>query len=236
MRGPATVDYVPVAVAGFEIVPSVVRARLFATKLIGSKALCASCTELRVRRRANGTYYQWAQAWWGDDARAVLFDVQREMTHRRGREYSPRGAWRVAGTLYHFGATERPFTTTWRFDAGSSTGATGSPPIAADDPLDLLPVEVAVPVRGGLSDVWREETRGRSAEYLTAVRVLSDRVLLLEATRHAKTPSGLARAEWVLTTLDASITGRETISFTCDGADLEPPPRLNQGRGPAITP
>ena len=231
-RGPASVDYAPATEVGFEIVPGVVRARLFATSLIGSKALSASCEAMRLRRRSNGTYYQSAKAWWGDESRALMMTVEREMSTRGSRQYSPSGAWNVTGTLYRLGTTDRPFTTTWRFDAQGSKG-TASPPVVTDDPLDLLPAEVAAPIRGGLSDVWREHSRASAAEYLTAIRIVNDRVLLLEAHRSATTTRQLLGAEWVLTTLDAPITAREPIRFTCDNDELElsvpPSPHLGPG-------
>ncbi len=233
-RGPASVDYAPAAEVGFEIVPSVVRARLFAAAMIGSKALCASCEALRVRRRSNATHYQSAKAWWGDETRALMVTVEREMSKRGSRQYSPNGMWNATGTLYRLGATDRPLTTTWRFDAQGSTGA-ASPQVVTDDPLDLLPAEVAAPIRGGLSDVWREHSRTSAAEYLTAIRIVNDRVLLLEAHRSATTIRQLLGAEWVLTTLDAPITGHESIRFTCDDDELENSSRPSPHLGPGTT-
>lgn len=219
-RGPASIGYAPTTDVGFEIVPVVVRARLFATRVIGSTALSASCEELRVRRRPNGTHYQSGEAWWGDEARAALITVRREMEHRGGRQYSPNGAWNVSGTVYHLGAVGGPEASKWQFDASASKGSNALPPVTTHDPLDLLPADVAAPVRGGLSDVWRESSTGSAAEYLTAIRVLDNRVLLLEANRTARSIRALASAPWVLTTLDAPITDRAPFGFTCDDAEL----------------
>ncbi len=236
-RGPASVDYVPATEVGFEIVPSVVRAQLFATNLIGSKALSASCTGIHTRRRANGTHYQSVEAWWADEIRALLLTVHREMTHRGGRQYSPSGPWSVTGTVYHLGSADRPLTTTWRFDAPASKRAARVPPTVSDDPLDLLPAEVVAPIRGGLSDVWREQIGDSAAEYLTAIRVVNnDRVLLLEANRTAKTIRQLSVAEWVLTTLDAPIAGHEPIRFTCADSELGLSARPSLSPRPRATP
>ncbi|MGC8511339.1 MAG: hypothetical protein ACP5PB_10770 [Acidimicrobiales bacterium] len=222
-RGPASVDYVPATDVGFETVPSVVRAQLFATRVIGSKALSASCTGMYLRRRANGTHYQSAKAWWADETRAVLITLQREMAHRGGRQYAPSGPWSVTGTLYHLGPADRPLTTTWRFDAPAATGTAKAPPTVSDDPLDVLPAEVVAPIRGGLSDAWREHSRDSATEYLTAIRVVNDdRVLLLEANRTAATVRQLADAAWVLTTLDAPITRHDPIRLTCAVSEREP--------------
>jgi hypothetical protein len=219
-RGPASISYAPATAVGFEIVPEVVRARLFARREIGSTALSASCDELQVRRRADGTHYQSGEAWWGDEARAVLFTIRREMANRGGRKYSPKGAWNVSGTVYHLGATGGPETSKWKFDAAASKGGNTSPPVTTSDPLDLLPADVAAPVRGGLRDVWRESSTGSAAEYLTAIRVVENRVLLLEANRTARSIRALASATWVLTTLDAPITERAPFNFTCDEGEL----------------
>ena len=220
-RGPATISYAPATEVGFEIVPVVVRARLFAMKVIGSTALSASCKDLRVRRRSDGTHYQSAEAWWGDETRAVLFTVHREMAQRGGRQFAPSGAWRVNGTVYHLGAVGGPETSTWQFDASTSKRGNSSPPITTHEPLDLLPADVAAPIRGGLSDVWRERSTGSAAEYLTAVRVIENRVLLLEAHRTARSIRALPSAAWVLTTLDAPITERTPFNLTCNDGKLE---------------
>ncbi len=140
----------------------------------------------------------------------------------------------MTGTLYRMGATDRPFTTTWRFEAQGSKGTT-SPPVVTEDPLDLLFAEVAAPIRGGLSDVWREHSRASAAEYLTAIRIVNDRVLLLEAHRSAASIRQLLGAEWVLTTLDAPITGSELIRFTCDGDERGLSARMSPWLDPGTT-
>ncbi len=236
-RGPASVDYVAATDVGFEIVPSVVRAQLFASRVIGSQALSASCTGMDTRRRANGTFYQSAEAWWADEARAVLITLQRELAHRGGRQYAPSGPWTVTGTVYHVGPAHPPVTTTWRFDAPTSTGGAGLAPTVSDDPLDLLPTDVVAPIRGGLSDVWREHSDRSAAEHLTAIRVVAvDRVLLLEAHRSAPTLHELVSAEWVLTTLDAPISAHEPLRFTCEASNRELSERPSPRPSPQIRP
>ena len=214
-RGPSTLNYVPADAAGFEIVPEVVRARLRATGVIGVTALCASANSLQLRRRADGSHYQTGTAWWADTGRAVMLDVYREMEHRGTRQYSPIGAWRVSGTVHHLrdvGGAER---STWQHDA-SPKGGSSSPPVVSDDPLDLLPPDVAAPVRGGLSDAWRDISDVSITEYLTAIRVSDHEVLFLEANRTARSDGALSRAPWSVTTLMAPVTKRVPFSFTCD--------------------
>lgn len=236
VRGPATVDYVAAAAVGFEIVPAVVRARLVAARLIGSTALSAGCEGLRTRRRANDTYYQSGEAWWGDATRAVLFTVRRELTHRGGDRYAPRSPWDVSGTIYYLGDVGGPERSTWQFDTATSKARNASRPVTTDEPLDLLPPDVAAPVRGGRSDVWREHDPDSAAEHLSAIRTFDDRVLLLGASRTAPNVRALTSAAWTLTTLDAPITRREPFGFTIDdeairarrdqlgGSDVHPPP------------
>lgn len=214
-RGPASIDYQEVPAAGFKALPSVVRSRLIAEGVIGSKPVSASCQRLVVRRRADESYYQSGTAWWGDDSKAVLIECRREMQLRTGKKFSPYGTWSVTGVIHRLLDVGGPETTKWKFDGKAPGGGSSSPPVSSDDPLDLLPPEVAAPVRGGLSDAWMLTTSASATEYLTAIRVVNDEALLLEANRTARTQASLSRAEWKLTTLKAPINGSETFAFEC---------------------
>ena len=225
-RGPAMVNFAPAQAVGFDIVPSVVRNELFATRTIGTRAISASAHDLVVRRRPDGALYQSCEAWWGDDLGAVLDTVRRPMAHRDGRSYAPSGPWTVSGTLYQFGAVDGLERSAWQFDGSSVRERTHSSPTTTVEPLDLLPPEVTAPIRGGLSDVWREHSRDRATEYLTAIRILDHRVLLLEAHRTARRLTALVSAAWELTTFDAPIAARSPISFTC--IDDGPTPMLDR--------
>ncbi|MGC8511159.1 MAG: hypothetical protein ACP5PB_09860 [Acidimicrobiales bacterium] len=239
-RGLAAVDYVPVEVAGFEIVPDVVRVRLAVAGVIGKAALCASAKRLTVRRRADGSAYQSGTAWWADTTRAVIIDLRREMERRGGRRYAPVGAWRVSGVVHHLDDVGGAEHSTWQYDAAASRGASTSPPVITDEPLDLLPADVAAPVRGGQSDVWRESSRTSATEFLTALRVSDDEARLLEAHRAARGEAALTRAPWSVTTLMAPVIRSVPFDFTCAqrlavadrralGGDGRPP-RLTGGR------
>lgn len=218
-RGSSSIDYKIVPAAGFEILPTVIRSRLVAEGVIGTRALCASCQSLEVKRRADGTHYQTGTAWWGDESRAVLIECRREMEHRGGKKYSPSGAWSVTGVIHHLQNVGGPEVTKWKFRGGASAGDEPSPLVVTRDPLDLLPPEVVTPIRGGLSDVWMLTTSSSAKEYLTAIRVVNDQVLLLEANRTARTETSLHLSEWTLTTLAAPIIQSE--SFTCVSAERD---------------
>jgi hypothetical protein len=183
--------------------------------VIGSKPLCASCQELEVRRRADGSYYQSGTAWWGDESKVVLITCQREMKLRSGKKFSPSGTWSVSCVIHHLDDVGGPEVTSWKFDGKASGGDLSSPPVVSHDPLDLLPPEVAAPARGRLSDVWMLTTSSSANEHLTAVRVANDNALLLKATRTAPTETSLLRAEWKLTTLMAPINDSQTVTFEC---------------------
>ena len=142
-RGPASIDYQEVPVVGFKTLPSVIRSRFVAEGVIGSKPLCASCQSLIVRRRADGSYYQSGTAWWGDESKAVLIECRREMELRSGKKFSPCGTWTVTGVIHHLLDVGGPEITKWKFDGKASGGDISSPPATSDDPLDLLPPEVA---------------------------------------------------------------------------------------------
>ncbi len=219
--GPASMDYSPASAVGFEVLPAVVRTRLKAEGVIRSKPLTASCLGLNVKRRADASHYQTGTAWWADQSIATFIECQREMEHRDGKAYSARGDWIVSGVMYHLDEVGGPEVSTWMFD-GRSAGREGSvPPAHTDDPLDLLPPEVAAPVRGGLSDVWMDivwtgPTDSHATEYLRAIRVVGGEAFLLAGTRTAPAKGSLFNAEWALTTLIAPIATSETFSFTCE--------------------
>ena len=214
-RGPSSMDYEVVPVAGFKILPAVIRDRLLAEGVIGTKSLCASCENLKVRRRADGTHYQSGTAWWGDESSAAIIWCRREMEFRSDQKFSPSGAWDVTGVKYHLGDVGGPEISKWKFDGKPAGGDGASPPVVTNDPLDLLPPDVAAPVRGGLSDVWMRHSSSSATEHLTAIRVFDNEVLLLEANRTARTEVNLFRSEWKLTTLRASINESETFAFAC---------------------
>lgn len=219
--GPASMDYSPASAVGFEVLPAVVRTRLKAEGVIHLKPLTASCLGLNVKRRADASHYQTGTAWWADESIATFIECQREMEHRDGMAYSARGDWIVTGVVYHLDDVGGPEVSTWEFD-GRSAGHEGSvPPAHTDDPLDLLPPDVAAPVRGGLSDVWMDivrtgPTESRATEHLRALRVVGGEAFLLAGTRIAPAKSRLFNAEWTLTTLIAPIVTSETYSFTCE--------------------
>lgn len=137
------------------------------------------------------------------------------MELRSGQKFSPSGAWNVTGVIHRLGDVGGPFITKWKFEGKPPGGDGSSPPVATNDPLDLLPPEVAAPVRGGLSDAWMITTSSSATEYLTAIRVFGDEVLLLEANRRARTETNLNRSQWKLTTLQAPVNESETFAFVC---------------------
>lgn len=214
-RGPSSIDYKDVPVAGFEILPASIRSYLSTKGLIGVRPLCASCEDLEIRRRVDGSHYQSGTAWWGDESRAVLITCRREVEHRSGKKFSPSGAWNVTCDIHHLGDVGGPEVTKWKFHDNSSGRGAPSPPVTTHDPLDLLPPEVAAPVRGGLSDVWMRTTPSSVTEYLTAIRITAGKALLLEANRRARTEFNLHRSKWKLTTLAAPISQSEALDFSC---------------------
>jgi hypothetical protein len=214
-RGPSTANYEVAAEVGFDLFPEIARSRLFLDGFIGSEPISASCSELTVRRRPDGGHYQVGTAWWGDESRAVLMECQREMEHRGGKRFAPRGDWSVSGVVHHLSGVGGRETSTWSFDSGARRGNDSSPPVLAQDPLDLLPPDVVAPIRGGFSDLWRITSSSSADEYLCAVKLVNGEALLLGATRTSRTNAGLLRAGWVVTTLVASINRSEPFAFVC---------------------
>ena len=227
-RGPSTIDYKPVPAAGFKILPAVVRSQLVEKGIIGSKPLCASCLDLMVKERSDGTHYQVGTAWWCNQSKAVLIECQREMKLLIGKKFSPIGTWKVSGAIHHLRDVGGPEVSKWKFSGVASGGGESPPPVVTHEPLDLLPAEVAAPVRGGLSDVWALTSSSNATEYLTAVRIDGGDALLLEGTRTAPTETSLHRSEWKLTTLRAPIDRSETFAF-----ESEPRKRVSRDIGGA---
>lgn len=234
-RGPASIDYRPVPAAGFKILPAVIRSRLVNESVIGRRPLCASCLEIKLKRRADGTHYQSGTAWWGDRSRAVLIEGQREMKLLSGNKFSPSGTWRVSGVIHHLQGGGGPEVSTWQFSTGAIGQESLAPPVMTKEALDLLPPEVAAPVRGGFSDVWMRTSPSNAAEFLTAVKVSDGVAFLLEANRTAPSESTLSRAEWKLTTLRARIERSEEFGFECGKSPAGPRPiRRSQGAVPLL--
>lgn len=220
VRGPTSANYVPVTAAGFEILPEIVRLSLAERAVIGPAPLCASCLNLEVKRRSDGTHYQSGSAWWCDTTRAVLIECRREVKRLEGNKFSPGGNWSVSGVIHHLDDVGGPEESTWEFEGTSSHGKGASSAIVTQDPLDLLPSEVAAPVRGGQSDVWALVSPSSVTEYLTAVKVVDAEVLFLEGKRTARSKQSLHRGAWTLTTLVAPIRASEHFNFQCGTASL----------------
>ena len=146
-------------------------------------------------------------AWWGDESRAVLIECRRQMNHQSGNRYSPSGKWNVTGVIHRLHDVGGPEKTKWKFNGSASEGDDSSPPVVTHDPLDLLPPDVVAPIRGGLSDIWMLVTSSNATEYLTAIRVVDDEVLLLdiEANRTSRSEASLHRSEWKLATLASRV-------------------------------
>jgi hypothetical protein len=181
--------------------------------VIGSKPFCASCLDLKVKRRSDGTHYQVGTAWWCNQAKAVLIECRREMKLIEGKKFSSIGTWKVSGVVHHLGDVGRPEMSKWRFSGEASGRDDSSPTTVTHDPLDLLPPEVAAPVQGGLSDVWAVISESSAIEYLTAIKVSGGDALLLEGTRTATSEVSLRQSEWILRTLRAPIEKSEVFVF-----------------------
>jgi hypothetical protein len=142
------------------------------------------------------------------------------MKRIEGNKFSAGGDWNVSGVIHLLDDVGGAEESTWKFEGGSSGGKNMSSAMMTKDPLDLLPSDVAAPVRGGQSDVWALISPSSVTEYLTAVKVVDAEVLFLEGKRTARSKKSLYRSEWRLTTLVAPIHTSEHFNFSCGPTSL----------------
>ena len=211
-RGPGQLSYEEADDIGFDVVPMQIRKALRSRSLIGSQALAADGRDPIVKRRADGTCYQTGDAWWGDETRLLVIDYRRDMEQIGERQFRPAGAWRVEGQLSRLGGVGGPEHSTWSYDAAGTTGGAGRTP-KTHDPLDILPPDLARPVREGVAAAWKTWNSKSADETVVAMYCTNERVLLLRSVREASSRRALALADWHAETLNAPVTEREIVKF-----------------------
>ncbi len=214
VRGPTSLGYELADAFGFELVPSRVRQHLQSSALIGTDSLSASSDPPAVMKRADGTFYQSAAAWWGDEKRLLVFTYEREMERVGGKQFRPASTWSVNGSLSRLGPVGGPERSVWRFDASGAGEAARKTP-TTDDPLDLLPPEVVGLIRGGDTDAWQLHRKEWASETVVGMHFTTGRALLLRAVREATSRKALSSADWHLETLDAPVVEKAPVLLAC---------------------
>jgi hypothetical protein len=120
----------------------------------------------------------------------------------------------VEGQLSRLGGSGGIEHSTWRYDAAGATEGAGRTP-KTDDPLDILPPDLARPVREGVAAAWRTWISKSADETVVAMYCTNERVLLLHSVREASSRRALALTDWHAETLNAPVTEREIVRFVC---------------------
>ncbi|MDA8284995.1 MAG: hypothetical protein M0Z42_17250 [Actinomycetota bacterium] len=218
-QGAKTLAYVSVPRVGFEQVPEEIVGALVAEGILVGVEVAATAEPPLAKRRAEGSHYQLVTAWWASTSCYVVLDVRRELALAGEGRLRPAGTWSATGKVFHLPDSVQMATSVWR-RSGGADGAGKPKSQRTDDPLDLLPPEVAKPVMGGQADAWREFGKSWATETVVASRLFADRVRVLRATRQATSRRALDGADWALETIDAPVTGSREFSVRQRGKDL----------------
>jgi len=211
-RGPRTLDYAPAPAVGFEHVPEEILQALVAEGILVGREVAASADAPTAMRRSDGSHYQLVTAWWASTSRFVILQARRELASLDARKLRPAGPWSAAGRVLYLPDGLGVTTSVWRRPSGPGAGGTAKHQ-RTDDPLELLPPEVAKPLVGGVSDAWRRIGTGWATETVVAMRTVPGRVKVLRAERQATSRRALDDADWTVETIDAAVTGSSEFSL-----------------------
>lgn len=217
-QGAKALAYVSASRVGFEQVPEEIAEALLAEGILVGVEVAATAELPLAKRRADGSHYQQVTAWWASTSRYVVLDIRRELARAGEGRFRPAGAWSATGRIFCLPDSSHVVTSVWR-RSGGSEGAGTAKRQRTDDPLDLLPPEVAKPVVGGQADAWRTFGKGWASETVVASRMLPKRVRALRATRQATSRRALDAADWALETIDAPVTASRELSLPRQGDD-----------------
>lgn len=216
-RSPGAIDYEPADAVGYDRLPQQVRDQM--ANLLDGAEVAASANDPETKKRPDGSHYRAVEGWWASVSRFVEINARQELQAIGDNHFRPSGAWHVSARVDHFPPNLELMATRWRFDAAGS-GLTPGKQRKADDALDALPPKLAAPVVGGLSDAWRESSRGWAQETIVAARVVEGRVRILKATREATSGRALTSTDWLALTLEAPIASTDRIDDSRSGRQL----------------
>ena len=203
--GPLRLPYEPVDAVGFEMLPGEIRAAV-TWQLLGDH-VAAAADRVRVRRRADGTTYQFARGWWASTERIVIVEGRRSLASLGDGRFRPSGQWEASSKTRQLVSGARAVRSCWR--QGDGQTGQGERPRArtVDDPLAILPGRLVAPLQSAgevWGHAWQLSRKGWVQEVVVALALRPDRALVLRAEREATRKSALESAEWAATTLDAA--------------------------------
>lgn len=207
-----------VEAVGFEVLPAEVRAGV--ADLLAGVELAADADHPRARRRPDGGCYQLAAGWWASAACLVTVEARRDLAELPDGRFRPVGGWSTLASVDWLPVGVQPVTSRWRSQADGTGPGQPARARSVSDFLDVLPPAVVAPLRvaaGCRRGTWRDECVGWVREIIVAQLVAGDRVRVLSARRTAGSCRRLAQADWVITTLDAPIVGRQRFQVAPRG-------------------
>ncbi len=210
------IEYVTVDKIGFEVVPDkVVSALKLHQCLIGDEIAATAC-EVVTKCRADGSHYQFTNAWWASTRCCTIVDVTRELAATGDGRFRPNGPWSATGTIHLLPDNLKPVRSIWQrspSQAAASDASKRNKNQYTNEALDLLPPNVALPVRGGKADAWKISRKGFVQETIVAMKMVGDRVRILRAVREDTSRKKLDSASWTVDTLDAPIVDSRPVSI-----------------------
>ena len=201
------VSYVEAERVGFEKLPDEILSVLLARGLLVGTELAATASTPVVKRRRDDSYYRLVEAWWASTRCFVEISARRELVASGNAKFRPSGRWSAIPKVFMLPSGLEATSSIWKMSKASSEERRRNS-IHTDDPLEMLPPEIAEPVKGGSTDAWILGMRGQTTEATETVvgsLVTSRRVRVLRATRVARSTHDLVTADWRIETLDSPI-------------------------------
>lgn len=217
VRVPGAIDYEPADSVGFDRMPQAVVSAL--AGVLAGVALAANADDPVARRQKDGITYQQAKGWWAGANRYLTIDARRLLAPAEGNSLKPASGWKIDGTVSYFAPGVEPISSRWRFTGANRTGADRNRK-PADDPLDVLPEQLAAPVRGATPGAWLHSDRGRAEETIVAALATEGRIRVLKCQRQASSEQALPLADWYAMTIDAPITAVRLLRTDASGRVL----------------
>ncbi len=201
---------------GFERLPDEVVKALRSRQCLLGDEIAAGADDLITKRRKDGSHYQFMDAWWTSTRCCTIIGVTRELAAMGDGRFRPNGPWSATGTIYLLPDDLQLVHSIWQrsLSQDAVSDAKRKNDIQyTDEVIDVLPPDVALPVRGGKSDAWRVYRKGFAQETIVAMKMVGDRVRILRAVREATSKDKLDSASWTLDTLDAPVVSSRPISI-----------------------
>ncbi len=187
-----------------------IRDALQAAGLREGKPIIEWIDPAQTRRGGPLGYRQHAGGWWVTDTRAVQFSATRDLEHLGSSRFRSVEPWAITAVRHPYSG---PPTIGRRRIERSARGERIVGPavvVETDDPVELLPADVADLVRGGQVAALRQAGRREAHEMVWGLRISGARLGAVYAERStvgsvADGSGALAGRQWTVLALEAAV-------------------------------